>query len=357
MVMDEQIERPDLSGVPSAVVAYIEALEAALEKSRQNLEAADAREDAREAPLEPSEPPTTINLITISTHGLAKRTPRHLYSRQRRGGMGVFGMDVTGGDAPKFLLLADIEAGLTFVTDQGRAFRVPVAELTETPVQGRGKSIAERFPLRADEQVALVVGDPLPSQPNAYLALVTVRGQVRRIGSQYLGKNLQTGTVLYNIAEGGAPAAACWTTGNDDLLIATRTGLAIRFAERLAPIRGCLGLRVDPSDAVVGVAAADANTGGAFMVSDEGKGTIRLFSGFSANKAPGAGGKTLIKVNQVVGIGGVREQDDIFIISRLGKIIRFSAIEVPAKEGVVQGVNCMSLRADECVALAVSPGG
>ena len=346
--MDERLERPDLSNLPSDVVAYIEALEAALNQS--------AVAEDRELPLEPSEPPTTINVITISTQGLAKRTPRHFYTRQRRGGMGVFGMDVADGDKPKFLLLADIEAGLTVITNQGRAFRIPVAELAETPVAGRGKPLVERFPFRADEQVALVVGDPLPKQPNAYLALITVRGQVRRIGSQYLGKNLQTGTVLYNVAEGGPPAAASWTTGNDDLLITTRTGLAIRFAERLAPVRGCLGIRVDPQDAVVGVAAADANKGATFMVGHDGKGTIRLFSGFSANKAPGAGGKTLMKTDQLVGVSAVREQDDIFVVSRLGKIIRFAAAEVPAKEGVVQGVNCMALRADECVALAVSPG-
>lgn len=340
------IERPDLSNVPPDVVAYIEALEAALEQS--------AEMDGREMPLEPSEPPTTINVITITANGLAKRTPRHFYTRQRRGGMGVFGIDVVEGDAPKFLLLADVDAGLTVITDQGRAFRVPVAELAETPVAGRGKSILDRFPLRANEQIALVVGDPLPGQPNAYLALVTVRGQLRRIGKQYLGKNLQPGTEL--LTEGGAPAAAAWTSGNDDLLIATRSGLAIRFAERLVPVRGCLGLRVDPSDAVVGIAAAEAERGGAFMVSSEGKGTIRLFSGFSANKAPGSGGKTLMKAEQLVGVSAVTEQDDVLIISRLGKIIRFAAAEVPAKEGVVQGVNCMALRADECVALAVSPG-
>lgn len=343
-----EVERPDLDNVPPEVVAYIEALEAALTTPAV---------ESRELPLEPSEPPTTVNVITISTSGLAKRTPRHFYSRQRRGGMGVFGMDVIDDDAPRFLALADIEAGLTLITDHGRAFRMPVAEFVETPVAGRGKSILDRFPLRPDEQLTLVVGDPLPGQPSAYLVLVSVRGQVRRLGSQYLGKNLQAGTEIYNIAEGGAPAAAAWSTGNDDLLIATRAGLAIRFSERQVPVRGCLGMRVDPSDAVLGLAAADAAQGGVFVVSNEGKGTIRLYSGFSANKAPGSGGKTLMKADQLVGLHAAREQDDLFVVSRLGKIIRFAAGEVPAKEGVVQGVNCMALRADECVAMAVSPGG
>ena len=87
---------------------------------------------------------------------------------------------------------------------------------------------------------------------------------------------------------------------------------------------------------------------------EDGKGTIRLMRGLRANKAPGAGGKAAIKADAVRGAVTVREGDDLFLISRLSKIIRFAADEVPAKEGVVQGVNCMSLRADEVVAVAVS---
>ena len=208
--------------------------------------------------------------------------------------------------------------------------------------------------MRDDEHLALVIPDPLTSR-NAFLTLVTQRGQVRRIGSQFLGKQLQPGTVLHNVAEGGPPAAACWTSGNDELLIATHTGAAIRFAERLVPVRGCLGLRVDPHDAVVGIAATDAQ-GGVFLLGQDGKGTIRLLEGFAANKAPGSGGKVVMKADRLIGAAAASPADDILILSRLGKVIRFPAHEIPAKEGVVQGVNCMALRADECVALAVSPG-
>lgn len=343
-------ERPDLSDLPQTVADYIEALEAALTA----VDTSDSRA-SRSVSLEPSEPPTSINVVTITQAGLAKRTPRHLYARQRRGGMGVFGLDVGDNDAPRFFLLADADAHLTMVTDQGRAFRVAVADVAEADVAGRGKPLIERFPLRDDEQLALVVADPLPNQPNMYLALATVRGQVRRIGSQYLGKNLQPGTVLYNVAEGGAPAASCWTSGNEDLFIVTRTGQAIRFSERQVPVRGCLGMRVDPQDEVIGLAAAPED-GGVFLLSDEGKGTIRLFGGFTANKSPGGGGKIAMKADRLVGGQAAQPGDDVLAISRLGKVIRFQADEVPPKEGVVQGVNCMALRADECVALAISPG-
>jgi DNA gyrase subunit A len=338
------MERPDLTNVSLEVLDYIEALEAELAAWREGDEETAAR---AEPPLEPSEPPTTINVISISAHGMAKRTPRHYYFRQRRGGMGVFDLDSAEDDPPAFLVIADENAGLILVTDQARAFRLAVSELPETPVRGRGQSLREYFPLRAEERLALSFAD----QGGAYVALVTERGQVRRIGSQYLGRNLQPGTVLYNIKEGGPPAAACWTAGNDELVIVTRQGQGIRFSERLVPVRGCLGMRVDPNDAVVGVAASDPASG-VFLLSADGKGTVRLLSGFAGNKSPGASGKTVMKTEALVGAVAVDQQSDIFAISRLGKIIRFQVAEVPAKEGVVQGVNCMNLRADYCVALA-----
>lgn len=341
-----QLERPDLAGVAPDVLAYIEALETALNEAEEEGE----RSTRAEALLEPSEPPTTQQMVTISTNGFGKRTPRHYYLRQRRGGMGIFDLDSGDEDPPAFLLTVDESAGLILITDQGRAFRTDVRALPQTDIRGRGASLLADFPLRPHEKLALVAAD----QGRAYLVLVSVRGQVRRIGSQYLGKNLQPGTMIYNINEGGAPAAACWTTGNDELFIATRQGKGIRFTERQVPVRGCLGLRVDPGDAVVGVASATEESG-VFLLTDDGKGTIRLMQGFSANKSPGASGKVAMKTETLIGAYTVKAGDDVFAISALGKIIRFQAEEVPAKEGVVQGVNCMSLRNDRCVAFMVCP--
>lgn len=344
--MSNLLERPDLTGVDPAVVAYIEALEAALEEADGN----DTDRSARaESVLEPSEPPTSVNIITISRNGLAKRTPRHLYFRQRRGGMGVFDIESPEGDSPAALVAADESAGLIVVTSQARAYRLAVRTLPETPVRGRGESLMATITLRPDEKFALAFADT----GGSHLTLVSERGQVRRIAAHYFGQNLQPGTVLYDIKEGGAPAAACWTQGDGDLFLATRKGQAIRFSERQVPVRGCLGMRVDRDDAIIGVAGVHEESG-VFLATDEGKGTIRLMNGFTANKAPGSGGKTAMKAEQLVGIASAGDGDDIFLISQLGKIIRFQADEVPAKEGVVQGVNCMNLRADSCTALVVS---
>ncbi len=367
--------RPDLSQADPSVIAYIEYLEAELErlevaatplpestKVRVRERGVGRTEHMREGtlvreavpsefsePSEPAEPPTTCSLLTISAAGVAKRTPRHLYPRQRRGGMGIFDLDTPAGDPPAFLTVADESDHLVMITTQGRGFRVALTDLPVSPVRARGISLAQKFNFLPDERLGVV----FPATGGQYLLLVTQRGQVRRIRHHYFGDSFLPGTLLYDIKEGGAPAATCWSRGDGEIFIVTRQGLGIRFAERLVPVRGCLGIRVDPGDAVAGVAALSAD-GEIFVLGSEGKGTLRQMATFAANKAPGSGGKAVLKAERVVGVAAVTNQDDIFVVSRLGKIIRFSAADVPPKEGPVQGVNCMALRADESMALTVA---
>ncbi len=349
------IPRPDLAGASPEVRAYIESLEAELERQARPIRSvrpdrsAEGAFDAEEASFEVSEPPGTFNLITVSAGGWIKRTPRHLYDRQRRGGMGIFDLDVPENDPPALLVSAEISQTLVLVTTQGRAFPLAVGQLAEAPIRALGEALGRWIPWLPGERPGILFA----AQDSGYLILVTVRGQVRRLRYHYFGKALQPGTLLYDVREGGAPVACCWSAGDGgDLFLATAKGNGIRFAESQVPVRGCPGIRVDPDDAVVGAASVREESS-VFLMSSDGKGTIRQMAGFSKNKEPGSGGKVAMKADRLVGAALVREGDDIFVISRLSKIIRFSADEVPAKEGVVQGVNCMALRADECTALTV----
>ena len=337
------LERPDLSNLTLEVKTYIEALEAELARLQPR------RDTAASPAPELSEPPTTLNVISISARGLAKRTPRHLYGRQRRGGMGVFDLETGGDDPPAVLTVADESEVVLLFTDFGRAFRLPVANLAEAPVRAHGQALAAMLQFRPHERIVAA----LPENGGAYIALVSQRGWVRRVRCNYLGKSLIPGTTFHDVKEGGYLAAACWTAGDRELFIATRLGKAIRFLERQVPARGCLGIRVDVDDAAAAVAAVYPDSG-VFLLSDDGKGTIRLMAGFGANKAPGAGGKVAMKTDRLVGAVSVSEEDDIFVISELSKIIRFQAEEVPPKEGVVQGVNCVALRNDKVTALTTS---
>jgi DNA gyrase subunit A len=347
-----ETSRPDLSGADPAVIGYIEALEAALAGRREHGLRASADEMVDETPLEPNEPPTTLNVISVSASGLAKRTPRHLYARQRRGGMGIFDLDAPEGDDPAFLVVADVAHDLILLTNLARAFRLPVSRVAEAAVRARGASILAGLDLQPDEHLAAV----LPAGRGAALALVTEKGYARVLPAHVAGAAMAPGTALMRTAEFGPLAAACWTGGDGDLFVVTQHGLAIRFPERALPLPGGLAIRLEAGDRPAAVEAVRPPEGESiFLLGADGRCTIRLMAGFAANKAPGGGGKVALKTDRLVGAVAATPDDDLFILSRLSKIIRFRAGEVPAKEGVVQGVNGMALRADECVVVAASP--
>lgn len=344
------IERPDLSQVDPTVRAYIEALEAELETLRsKRRRTSRSSEEIIDVPLEPDEAPTTFNLLTFSANGLVKRTSRHLYSRQRRSGMGVFDIELSGDDGPSLLSVADESDVLLLVTNKARAFRLPVSRLSQAPVRAKGQAVSELVVLQPDERIVIA----LPNRSSGYLVIVTERGQLRRIRYHIFKDTMHAGLLLFEPREIGPPTAACWSDGGDDLFIATQEGKGIRFAENLVPSRGCLGIRLSAGDKAIAVTPV-AETDGVFLMGHDGKGITRLMSGFNPNKAPGSGGKIALKTDKLAGALRVTDNDDIFAISKLSKIIRFQAAEVSTSEGTVQGVNCMTLRADEVVAVTKS---
>ncbi len=344
------IERPDLSEVSPEVLAYIESLEAQIAPRRARRVAAAAEEMPEPEPeLEPNEPPTTINVITLSAAGMLKRTPRHLYGRQRRGGMGIFDLDTPESEPPIALTLADEIATLVLFSDQGRGYRLAVNSLPEAPVRARGVAIADLITLRPDEHIVAM----LPENGGDHVALAGVRGWVTLVRASFVGKTMIAGITHFEAKEHGPLAAACWVNDDDNILVASRSGMAIRFSVKRVPKNGCLGIRLDKGDVVSGVAGARDDSS-IFLLGADGKGTLRLMSGFAENKGPGGGGKTALKTDALTGVVAAGRDDELFIISRNSKIIRFRAGEIPPKEGVVQGVNCMALRSDETTAVTVS---
>jgi DNA gyrase subunit A len=348
-----ELQRPNLNQVDESVRDYIEALEAEiarLQRKSPRGRSTEADEELEpEAISEPSEPPTTLNVITATLSGFAKRTPRHLYTRQRRGGMGVFDLEVPGEEPPAIVAVADESDYLLIITNLARAFRMPVSAIPQGEVRDRGLDITERFNLGESETLAAF----LPDKAQGYVALVSKRGNVRMLRHHVFGEYMKPGTSLYDPKAFGPLAGACRTPGDGDLFIATRQGKAIRFSEKLVPPAGGLGIRLSADDEAVAITPVYSDSG-VFLIGSDGKGTIRQMEGFSANKSPGAGGKIALNTDHLIGASVVDVDDDIFVISHLSKIIRFPASQVPPKEGVVQGVICMSLRADETAAMIVS---
>ncbi len=351
------MERPNLNNLDPQIRAYIEWLESELTlssavKTRRPVQSSapvDEDEYAALPPLVPQEDPTTQNIITITARGIAKRTPRHHYQRQRRGGMGIFDIDPGNEEYPRIIVAADISQAILLFTSHARAFRVLVNTLPESPVRAKGQPISEKIVL-GDNEIFVAA---LPDIAKGGVALVSERGTVRYLRHHVFGEYMKPGTSMFDSIKFGPLVGACRTPGDGDLFIATRMGRAIRFSEKLVPPQPGLGLRLESGDAVVGVASVNEE-GSVFMIDANGRGTIRQMAGFSANKTTGGGGKIAMKTDELVAVHAVREEDDIFVISQQSKIIRYASNEIPPKEGVVQGVNCMMLRADMVTAVTLT---
>lgn len=339
------MQRPDLSQTPPDLRAYIEWLEAELAHARAGASLTAETADEPEAPpLEPEEPPTPQCVITLAASGLARRTPRHLYLRQRRGGMGVPDADWPEADPAVALVQAHERGHVLVITDHARAYRLPAYFLDEGQLRARPQPFMESLPAPAGERWALTVSAP-EAAPTGYFAVLSERGWVRVLPAHLFGETMREGLQVFKVEEFGRPVSACWAAGDSDLFIATRRGLAVRFPVKTVPPVGAAGIRLDKDDAVVSVSAVK-DPSGVFLLSADGRGTVRRMAGFNANKAPGAGGKFAIKTDELVAALTVGAEADLFILTRGGKIIRFKAAEIPPKEGVVQGVVCLTLRAD-----------
>jgi DNA gyrase subunit A len=341
------IERPDLSGVEPEIREYIEYLEAQL--GRKSAARKTPEEEAPEIPLVPSEPPTTIQLISMTASGVTKRTFRHLYTRQRRGGMGIFDLDTNEKEAPSILVPVEPGQRLLLFTNMGRVFRLPVETIPEGEIRSRGQLVTGKLGLNDDETIAAA----LPDRARGSVVMLSERGMVRLLRHHVFGEYMKPGTQVMDPRSFGPLVSVCRTPGDAELFIATRQGKAIRFSEKLVPVQGGAGIRLDSGDqgaAVTGVYPDSL----VFLLSSDGRGTIRSMEGFNPNKSAGGGGKIAMTTDHLAAAFTINLNDDIFVISRLSKIIRFMAAEVPVKEGVVQGVNCVSLRADEVTAASTS---
>lgn len=341
------MQRPDLSNLHPDVISYIEYLEKKLKiQPEPNV---DILSVEKQNEILPSEPETTFNVITISQRGCAKRTFRHLFSRQHRSGMGVFDLDTSAGDYPSILGIADENQTLLVLTNKAKAYRIPLHQIEQTPVRDKGNRPFERLNLDPEETVAAV----LPEQARGYVALLGQSGRVRCLRHHLFGEHMRPGTVLFNTAEFGNLTSACWTPGDAELFIVTEQGMGIRFAEKAISPQGDSGIRTGAEDRAIGITSVFDDSQ-VFLLGADGRGTVRSMSGFAANKSAGGAGKIAMKTNRLVGAVSVLPNDDLWIITRQGKMIRFKADEIPSTDAAVQGVICISMRADEVSAFTRS---
>ena len=286
-------------------------------------------------------------VVTLTHFGYVKRQPVDSYKLQRRGGRGISGMKQREEDFVEELFISSTHDHVLFFTNFGRMFRLKCYEIPEGSRNSRGSNIINLLALNPDEKVTSVMRVE-NFEPDHYLVMVTRQGLIKRTGLDAYKNIRKSGLIALGLGEDDELAYVTLTNGSEQLLIATKNGMAIRFAETdVRPMSrtamGVRAIRLRDDDEVVGMVPVRED-GYVMTVTDRGQGRRTLMSEYPLQNRHGFG-KINYKVNEVkghvCGIKMVREEDDLIMISNEGVIIRIAVSDVNTMSRYASGVRVM----------------
>ena len=292
-------------------------------------------------------------VVTVSHTGYIKRNPVSLYRSQRRGGRGKVGMGTKEEDFVEKIFIASTHNYLLVFTNKGRVYWLKVYQIPQAGRAARGKAIVNLVNLSAGEKVSatLPVREFLPDK---FVVMVTKRGIIKKTDLAAYSNPRQGGIIAVSIDEDDELVDVQLTDGSQDIFLATRLGMAIRFKEddvrdmgRTA--RGVRGINLGKGDDVIGMEIPANNT---FMltVSENGYGKCTSIERYRVQSRGGKGIinlKTVAKVGNVSGVLQVIGDEQVMLISSTGKVIRLRVNEIPCNQSIAQGVKLIELGGDE----------
>ncbi|MGQ9497035.1 MAG: DNA gyrase subunit A [Desulfotomaculales bacterium] len=298
-------------------------------------------------------------VVTITRDGYVKRTPAGIYRSQRRGGRGITAVDPKLADVVQDIFITRTHHYLLFFTAAGKAYRLKVYELPEASRQARGTALVNLLSLDGNDHVTATVPVRDP-QGEAYLFMVTRRGIVKRTRLEEFSNVRRDGIIALNLEPGDELVAVRLTGGNDEILLVTAGGLAIRFPETEVRVvgrtaRGVRGISLRAGDRVVG---ADVVRPGAdlLVVTANGYGKRTPLDAFRVQSRGGKGviaARVADKNGPVVAQAVVDRGEEVVMVSAAGILIRLKVREIPVHGRATRGVLLMRLDArDRLVALA-----
>ena len=300
---------------------------------------------------------------TLSDGGYIKRLPVDTYRAQRRGGRGVSGQTLKEEDYIKKLFIASTHDYLLFFTNTGRVHRKKGYLIPEAGRTARGSHIANVLPIEQDEKVTAMLLTREFSEEE-YIVMVTRQGTVKRMPMSEIYTARKAGIRVLSLDEGDELIAAFKTTGNDNLLLATRQGMAICFNEQDIRCMGRMavgvrGIKLKENDCVVGADVAQEGKT-LLTVTENGYGKRTAVEEYlRGEEVQSRGGKGMKnyrlteKTGLVAGAVVVDEQDDVLFIESSGVILRTPADSISIYGRVTQGVILMRV-AEENRLIAVS---
>ncbi len=298
--------------------------------------------------------PEETCMYTYTTMGYIKRQPVDLFSSQNRGGRGVKGMNRREDDVAETMFISSSHDFIMFLTTKGRAFRLKGYEIPEGTKNSRGMNIVNILPLEAGEKVAAMLSVPAEDE-GKYLCMFTKKGLIKR-SALNLYKNIRkNGLNAISLREDDELVKVELTSGEDDLLIATKKGMCIHFNETNAralgrTATGVKAITLKDGDEVVGVAVLKENSK-ILTVSETGYGRRSDIADYRLQSRGGKGLKNyhVEKYGDVAAITVVEDDEDIILISQDGIIIRIPADAVRLCARPSKGVRVMKVSENDKV--------
>ena len=288
-------------------------------------------------------------VITISHFGFIKRFPVSGYRRQGRGGTGSSGASTRVEDFIEHLFIASTHQYILIFTDKGKCYWLKVHEIPQAGKGSKGRAIVNLLQIQKDEKIAAFVSVKEFDEEH-FVVMATKKGLVKKTVLSAYGNPRRGGINAINIREGDDLITAKLTDGNQEIVLGTLNGKAIRFYE--SDVRnmgrqatGVIGISLGKDDRVVGMVTVKSDST-LLVVTDNGYGKRSLISQYRITRRGGKGivtVKTTDKVGKMIAIKEVRDDDDVMIITTNGKVIRQAIKQIRNMGRATQGIRLIRL--------------
>ncbi|MDG1027502.1 MAG: DNA gyrase subunit A [Flavobacteriaceae bacterium] len=302
-------------------------------------------------------------VITISHAGYIKRTPLSDYKTQNRGGVGQKASTTRNEDFLENLFVGTNHQYMLFFTQKGKCFWMRVYEIPEGSRTSKGRAIQNLINIEQDDRVkAFICTQDLKDEEyinNHYVIMATKKGQVKKTSLEQYSRPRANGINAITIKDGDELLEAKLTNGNSQILLAVKSGKAIRFEEsKTRPMgRGASGVRgitlANANDEVVGMVSVNDMDTNILVVSENGFGKRSDLEDYRITNRGGKGVKTISitdKTGSLVTLKNVTDQDDLMIINKSGIAIRMAVSDLRVMGRATQGVKLINLREDDSIA-------
>lgn len=299
-------------------------------------------------------------VISMTHSGYVKRQPVAEYKAQRRGGMGVTAHKPKEEDFVEKLFISSTHDNILFFSSYGKVYCIKGYEIPEAQRQARGRAIVNLLQIEQDEKITAVI--PLAKDTTGYIAMATRNGLIKKTSLEEFENIRKVGKIAIKINEGDELISVQFTTGEDELIIASREGKCIRFSEKdVRPMgrdtQGVKAMNLGESDRLVDMLVVKPDCQ-ILTLTSKGYGKRSDVEDYRLQGRAGKGIKAGVfneKTGDLVNLKIVNENEDIMIISNNGTIIRMHVSDISMIGRNTQGVRVMRLKDSEVATVAVAP--